>query len=819
MHYKSSFLRLLAGLTLLMSLAACTSHQGEKDENYNKEVVINEVMATNYTGILNSEGELHDWIEIKNVSSKEVDLSKFSLEITKKAKKDKAEKNTEAKDKEKKAKDKEKKAEEVSSSILPKLTLKPGECILLFDYKFPAKKATLRLLRKNGSIMSEVKYKKLRPDECYRRLPDGSYEKSYLATPGFDNTEEGYEAAVDAIHAQRKSPLLIWQIYTKESKHRTAWVQLRNVSDKTLQLHDYSLAQKADGTGLYQLPEDTLAPGQTYMVQCSEETFRFDGGDETVVLLRGKKFQDGACGAPTPYDVVMGRQEGHKGFYYGKSSAGTLLPETARRFIAPLPTFSQKPGIYNKTQQLPLALSAGGRTIHYTTDGSWPTAASPVWKDTLRITKTTVLRAYCEGDSLHMASPVATATYLLNEGHKLPVMCISVNNDDLYDFHHGIYAAGPDASTEYPHKGANYWKKGWNKHAHVEFYDGKDGFEADCGLAIFGGFSRTMAKKSFKLKFNNEFGPSHLTYDIYNEGEPMKMKNFVLRSGSQDGHGTMVRDEFFTSLMAAESPHLLVQRYRPVVLYINGGYFGVYYVREKIDRHFVANHLGVSNDSITILMSKAYNEEGSKTEYLSLLNYIRTHDLTQAEHYKYVSDRVDLEGLIDFKLGEIYAANFDVGNVRYVHSADPKGDRKWHFVYYDLDLTWAGHRPAAYYLRESGRGCDPALAMHNVMISRLLANPDFRKLFLQRLSHHLHTTWQTKHATRVFDNLISTIRPEMQRNCQRWASEMSYASWEKYVSSFREKFPTRSKLILDDIRQELSITPEEEKQYFSDLKL
>ncbi|MBR6926444.1 MAG: CotH kinase family protein, partial [Bacteroidaceae bacterium] len=453
-------------------------------------------------------------------------------------------------------------------------------------------------------------------------------------------------------------------------------------------------------------------------------------------------------------------------------------------------------------------------TIRFTTDGTSPTASSPVYKNSLSLTRTTTIRAFCEGDSMVMRSSITTATYILGETHTLPVVNITVAHADLYDYHRGIYVAGPGANSEYPHYEANYWKSWW-KSANVEFFDSiGGGFSAPCELAIFGGFSRTLDKKSFKIRFKDQRGLANLDYDLFNTGTVEELKNFVLRSGSQDYTGVMMRDEFFTSLMRPYCPTLLIQAYRPVALYINGEYFGLYYIREKIDRRFVARHLGVSKDSISIIMSAMYTEEGTKKGYQELISYATSHDLSTPEAYQYIEKRFDFTGLIDYKLGQIYSCNTDLGNVRYAYSPDPSGDQQWRIIYYDLDATWVENKPASTYLDANTK--DHVTHQVNILIDRLLKNKTFRQLFLERLSLHLHKTFSPSNATAVFDQLTSTIRPEMRRNCQRWP-ELSYNTWEKHVAAFRAKFNDRPRTMLSQLRQYLAVTAEENKQYFSDL--
>jgi hypothetical protein len=109
------------------------------------------------------------------------------------------------------------------------------------------------------------------------------------------------------------------------------------------------------------------------------------------------------------------------------------------------------------------------------------------------------------------------------------------------------------------------------------------------------------------------------------------------------------------------------------------------------------------------------------------------------------------------------------------------------------------------------------MRIQNLLVQELLKNQEFRELLLQRLSLHMHETFSTQNATAVFDNLINTIKPEMVRNCARWPGVLSYSRWEKNVNAFREKFKERNKIMLNSLRDWLSITDEENEKYFSDL--
>lgn len=801
---------LIACLTTVIILFSLNSCNGNgKNKTGSDTFVINEIMSFNQTGLTSKDGNIYDWIEIKNVSENDASLEGYSLTVEKFDKKE----NRNKKD----------------SWTIPNVNVKAGGFVIVFasknvkgnspelhaDFKLPSEGGKI-MLTYDGLMIKELEFPQVEADECYRRLANGKYEKSYEATPGFENNRDGFEKYNSFIDSQRKGPLRIWETHAKGYKTGNAWVEVKNISDKDVQLSEYYLATSSKNMKKWQFPDAILKAGERYVVDTRRDAFKI-GKYKPVILTKNGKFEDGVCASAAPYGVSVGRVDGKRGFFFFPNpTRGEENNSSHFRFIANKPIFKPQAGVYPDTTKLKILIESEGMTVHYTTDGSKPTENSPVYKDSIIIDSSATIRAFCKGDSNFMNSATVTQTFLMGDKHSLPVFNITVANADLYDHGRGIYVPGPEGGGEYPHKGANYWKPWWKK-AHVELFDGDNGFSEDCELAIFGGFSRTLAKKSFKLRFKDFIDKPYVEYDFFNNGNVMKLSKFILRSGSQDIGGVMVRDEFFTSLMAPTCPNLLIQPYRPCVLYINGDYFGVYYIREKIDKNFVARRLKVSSDSISIIMSGMYCEEGTKADFSALLAYANSHDLTVKENYEYVKSKIDLEGLIDFKLGLIYSNNVDVGNVRFVKSEDSRGDRKWHIVYYDLDLTWNGNNSPAFFLSTSGANLPPNVNTHNGLIMKLLKNQEFRQLFLQRLSLHMHKTFSEKNATAVFDNIIETIKPEMERNCKRWEKVMSYEKWENNVKAFREKFKERPKIVLDNLRKHLEITDDEEKKYFADL--
>ena len=83
--------------------------------------------------------------------------------------------------------------------------------------------------------------------------------------------------------------------------------------------------------------------------------------------------------------------------------------------IVSKPTFSPKAGVYSEAQTVTISCDTEGATIHYTTDGSIPTAESNIYDSPITIETNTTLKAIAFLESGEQ-SKVATANYIIRSG-------------------------------------------------------------------------------------------------------------------------------------------------------------------------------------------------------------------------------------------------------------------------------------------------------------------------------------------------------------------------------------------------------------------
>ena len=128
-------------------------------------------------------------------------------------------------------------------------------------------------------------------------------------------------------------------------------------------------------------------------------------------------------------------------------------------------------------------------------------------------------------------SPVSTRTYFINNDimsayNGCAVMSIVTDPENLLNSENGIYVLGSryensEKTDEDFGNLVNFMQsgRGWERPAHMEFFDGSSGASVSrgVGIRIHGGYSRRNQQKSFKIYFRDEYdyGVKNLSgYDL-----------------------------------------------------------------------------------------------------------------------------------------------------------------------------------------------------------------------------------------------------------------------------------------------------------------
>lgn len=449
------------------------------------------------------------------------------------------------------------------------------------------------------------------------------------------------------------------------------------------------------------------------------------------------------------------------------------------------PTFSIEGGFYNGP--VDVQLHTVEATIRYTTDGRWPTARSPIYDGSFRIKKTAVVRAVAMRGKKR--SRVVSQTYFIDEPEtSFPVVSIGVSPYILFDPRRGLFMYGGNVvDTLWQKPGANFWSRK-EVSANIEIFesDGRSVYNNLTGFRLFGGMSRLFPQKSMALVARKRYGQKRFKHPIFGKKGKKSYKFLVLRNSGSDFGKTHFRDAFMTGLL--EEWDMEMQAYRPAHIYINGKYWGIYNIREKVNRYFLEDHSDADKDSLDLIEHRLTRKRGSKQHYRRMLKFIEKYDLSEPANFAYLEELMDIDNFMDYQIAQIYFDNQDAGgNIKFWRPQADNG--KWRWILYDTDWGFGLHDEEAYqnnslaFHTEANGPSWPNPPWSTLILRNLLENRTFEKAFVNRFADRLNTTFNPQRVEQHINQFYQDLKPEIPRHLKRWRLREGY--WEKQVNTLR----------------------------------
>lgn len=766
-----------------------------------KSIVINELLAENKGNFKNSNNEYSGYIEIKNISDKTVDITNYSISNS----------------------------EDISFKWqFPSMKLKAGEVVLVYtsgtsrkegelnsSFKLKNKDGVAILTNNKGKVIDKVMYNNLANGVAYIKQGDKFLTNNSIS-PGYQNTVDGIKE-FQKKYLNHPKELIINEVMNSNYSYLSQnggnyydWIELYNNSDNTISLKEYCLTTTTNNICMYNLPDVKLEKGKYYILMASgDENLSNDkykhanfkiSQTESIYLSKSNNIVDSILISNVPKGYSYGKGTNYGNYYFSKPTPNAKN-SNGTQAVSYVPYASIKSGTYKDT--ISVALNGYGN-IYYTLDGSIPKESSKVYSSPLTIKKTTVLRIMSK-ESGKLSSEVETYSYIINENHNVAIMSIAIDPSDLRT----VNANTSLNSTVI-------------EPCDVELIE-KDGtgFKIGAGLKLFGGSTRSYKKKSYEIKFKKEFGETQLNYKVFKNVDSSVYDSLVLRTGSQDefqynDQRTVIKDVVATSIMG-ENTDVDVQDYKSIILYVNGSYHGIYFIREKVDETFIANHYNVNatKENTNILRIDGEVKSGNNKSYNSMINFINNNSLSNNTNYNKIKEQVDIENLCDFWVAEMWTANYDILNVRYF--SNPNVDKgKWKFIFYDLDSGFFRTSNNSYieYTNSSGMG---AWNFSTTLLRNLMKNSEFKKTFLERLSYNLKNTWTYNNVVKKTDEIINEFgKDEFKRNAEKWGN--SYSKWNTSIDRMKKFAKNRNSYMVKQAKSYFNLTNSEVEKYFGGIQ-
>ena len=427
---------------------------------------------------------------------------------------------------------------------------------------------------------------------------------------------------------------------------------------------------------------------------------------------------------------------------------------------------------------------SGSTIIRYTLDGSDPSTTSTPYTAPIVLTATTVIKAACFTNNT-LPKLTTTKTYIVNETTHLPVVSLITPPDNLFSDASGILVDGPNWTEENPHYGANYWED-WEIPVYFEFFDENKQLQLaqNIGVKVFGGWSRASDQKSLQLKADKDYGDKDFDYQFFKNKNITSFKSIVLRNSGNDFNNELFHDAINHVTLRDLDNNIDYLEYQPAVVFLNGEYWGIMNIREKINEQYIENNHGLDKDKVEIYdaWGQDVHNTNAVNDIWSLHEKATKTNMANAEAFNEVAQYIDLNNMIDYFAANIYTSNWDwpQNNLKFWRPTNGK----FRYIYFDTDVTLGKYDLQKASFNQINRlMTDTKIGPHAEIFAAFMKNINFRNQFINRASDLMNTILNETNYNKVIDELKAGIALEVPKHSIKWPR---YNTWDHDIQISRD---------------------------------
>jgi hypothetical protein len=604
-----------------------------------------------------------------------------------------------------------------------------------------------------------------------------------------------------------------------------------------------------------------------------------DGEDLALIKPDGANIVFSIHAYPIQYnDISYGIIEGVFSYLRNPSPG---MPNVAGEYI-PAPEFSVSRGVYDNPFSVELSSLVAEGIIRYTIDGSFPSKKNGnTYSSPINISTTTPLRAivYKGSDSSEIVThtyfflddvihqpdnpegyPIQWGPYKTLTGNALadygmdpevyddpmyadslkkaflsiPILSVVTDKNNFFldsidDVVGGIYIYTGMDGVEIG--------RDWERPVSAEYIiDGKadNGFQVNCGIRIQGGEGRVPEKSpkhSFRLVFRSQYGPSKLNYKLFNnEAATDKFNTLILRAGfcntwyhwdgAQRNIAQYVRDPWTKDtqleMMGIGSNNTYVH------LFLNGLYWGLYSISERLDEEFMETYVGGNEDDYDVIKDYTELVSGTLDNWNTMMTMANKGLADNASYFKIQGKNpdgtdnpeypkyLDVNNLIDYMLINIYGGNDDWDHHNWVAARNRVyPGNGFQFFCWDAEHVLKNINTSV--VNENNDNCPSRL------YTKLRANDEFKMLFTDHVYRHLFnngalTPLKTKER---YINRAEQIKLALMCESARWGDYRRdvhtwryppyelYTPFNQWLNEYNrlinQYFPARTQVVLNQL--------------------
>ena len=600
------------------------------------------------------------------------------------------------------------------------------------------------------------------------------------------------------------------------------WVELHNTGDKSVSLSGWYLSNDPYNLRRWAFPDTVkIAKGGYLVVYCAggevsngqsgalyanfkisakgDELYLTDPQGNTSSLSFGAQFGNVSYGLPDGGDTWL---------YLENATPGKANDKNGYAARAQEPVIETAAGFYDAALDVVIT-APEGQEIRYTTDGSEPTRASKRYTAPIAVSQTTVIRARAFADDL-LGSTTAGSTFFINDRSPVPVVSIYTDDTYLYNQKTGVMVKGSGSIPNY--------EKDWEYPIQVEYFDasGQRQISQMATFRVTSHSSRSLRQKSLALFARKAFGSDTFDYPFFENRPYTQYSSILLRSTNSDHRSCRMRDAVLSEL--STGLNLYYQAAQPIVVYLNGEYFGHYNLREKANKDSLAQWEGITDPAAIracdILQRTGTQRgdalHGSNADWIELMDFVKANSLNDADNLQYVLDRLDVDSLYNYVIFSMIIGNYDVDNVRMYRF--PGG--KWTFFLHDVEAGCMNNKesPVDIFLRSKSA---KAGGFPHWVLAALLEVPEYKDYFLRRTAEIIESNFlYTTQVEPVFNKYIDTIGELLPRHIKKFPG-LTMKEWKTNVGAAMYYARIRPKKVITWLSQRLKLTNAQQQEFFA----
>lgn len=552
-----------------------------------------------------------------------------------------------------------------------------------------------------------------------------------------------------------------------------------------------------------------LEPGEYFIVWADDEpwegshhaNFKISGDGEYLGIYTSDLQEVDQVVFPeqTP-NISYGRSNNSElnWVFLNTPTPGSKNDSSSGGIVLPAPIFSKPGGVYTTPLNIQIYTMVQGAEIRYNLNAENPTLNSTLYEGPIQIDSTTVLRAalFKEGD---LTGPTHTSTFFIGDNNYTNArVSIVATPDDLYGSH-GLIETNSSA-IEIP--------------AHFEYMvNGQTLYASGTGIQLHA--ANSSKPTSMRFYARSRYGNDWFGYPFFADQAPYYFKRLVFRNSGNDnvynsGATSHFRDLLIHEIARRSLKNPLVAAGKPVNVFLNGAYFGLFNMRERIDQFYIETHMGITNDYDLIERAFGFPGNmnpiaGSFENWDMLMAYVDTiGDPYRQEYLDFVTSQVDLVNFTEYWMTEVFVGNFDwlSNNVKLWKSEDGR----WQWIFWDLDhglgLKYNQYGIVAWNTLEWSLTFNDRTwpnGYNNMLIRNLLENQKYRDWFIRKFATMLNSSFSFTSTEPVFDSISALYENDMPYHISRWNSNMD--NWWSACDTIKTYLEKRPEIVFRHLEQ------------------